>query len=105
MEIEDTESKPNEDCEGKSNCWIFQENSNRKFRIRIPEETINTKSNWTHLKVLRKNLENEFVLHPFLMLPDWDLKFVIEKLPEMLKEALQFEPTEVTAKLGIGKFL
>ena len=33
------------------------------------------------------------------MLSDLELKIFIQKLTEMLKEALEFEPTEVTAKL------
>ena len=35
------------------------------------------------------------------MLSVCELKIFSQKLPEMLKEALQFEPTEVTAKLVI----
>ena len=93
------QSKPNEDYEGNNHLWTFQENSNRKFRINIPEETINTNSKWTHLKVFRENVESEFVLHQFLMLSVWELKIFIQKLPEKLKEALQFELTEVAAKL------
>ena len=105
VKVEDTESKPNEDRQGNNNLWSFQEYSNRKFQISIPEETINTSSNWTHLKVFRENVEGEFVLHQFLMLSVWELKIFIQKLPEMLKEALQFEPTEVTAKLVIDETL
>ena len=103
MKVEDTESKPNEDRQGNSNCRKFQEYSNRKFRISIQEETINTSSNWTHLKVFRENVESEFVLHQFLKLSVWEYKIFIQKLPEMIKEALQFEPTEVTAKLVIDE--
>ena len=99
MKVEDAESKPNEDHPGNNNLWTFQEYSNRKFRIRIPEEVLNTSSNWTHSKVFRKNIEGKIVLHQFLMLSVWELKIFIQKLPELLKEALQFEPTEVTAKL------
>ena len=39
------------------------------------------------------------------MLSVWELKIFIQNLPEMLKEALQFEPTEVTAKLVIDETL
>ena len=103
VKVEDTESKPNEDRQGNNNLWSFQEYSNRKFQISIPEETINTSSNWTHLKVFRENVEGEFVLHQFLMLSVWELKIFIQKLHEMLKEALQFEPSEVNAKLMIDE--
>ena len=105
VKVGDTVSKPNEDHQGNNNLWSFQEYSNRKFRISIPEETINTSSNWSHLKVFRENVEGEFVLHQFLMLSVWELKIFIQKLPEMLKEALQFEPTEVTAKFVIDETL
>ena len=105
VKVQDTESKPNEDYEGNSNCWNFQEYNNRNFRISVPEETIKTSSNWTHFKDFRKNVESEFVLHQFLMLSVWELKIFIQKLPEMLKEALQFELTEVTAKLVIDETL
>ena len=105
VKVEDNESKPNEDRQGNNNLWSFQEYSNRKFQISIPEETINTSSNWTHLKVFRENVEGEFVLHQFLMLSVWELKIFIQKLPEMIKEALQFEPSEVTAKLMIDETL
>ena len=94
VKVEDNESKPNEDRQGNSNLWSS-----------IPEETINTSSNWTHLKVFRENVEGEFVLHPFLMLSVWELKIFIQNLPEMIKEALQFEPSEVTAKLMIDETL
>ena len=56
------------------------------------------------MKVFRKNVD-EFVLRQFLMLSVWELKNFIQKLPEMLKEALQFEPTEVTTKLVIEETL
>ena len=56
------------------------------------------------MKVFRENVESEFVLHQFLMLSVWELK-IIQKLPEMLKEALQFELTEVAAKLVIDETL
>ena len=105
MKVEDTVCKPNDDRQGNNNLWCFQEYSNRKFQISIPDETINTSSNWTHLKVFRENVEGEFVLHQFLMLSVLELKIFIQKLPEMLKEALQFEPTEVTAKLMIDETL
>ena len=88
VKVEDTESKPNEDRQGNNNLWSFQEYSNRKFQFSIPEETINTSSNWSHLKVFRETVEGEFVLHQFLMLSVWELKIFIQKLPEMLKEAL-----------------
>ena len=105
MKVEDTESKPNDDRQGNSNCRKFQEYSNRKFRISIQEETINRSSNWTHLKVFRENVEGEFVLHQFLMFSVWECNIFIQKLPEMIKKALQFEPKEVTAKLVIDETL
>ena len=39
------------------------------------------------------------------MLSVWELKIFIQKLPELLKEALQFESKEVTAKLMIDETL
>ena len=48
--------------------------------------------------VFRENEENELVLHQFLMMSVWELKLVNEKIPEMLKDALLFEPTEGIAK-------
>ena len=66
---------------------------------------MNPSSKWTHLKIYCKNVESDLVLHQLLMLLVWNLELVIEKLPEILKEALQFEPIEVTAKLVIEKTL
>ena len=100
---DNTDQKPNEEHDGRNNCWCFQEYGNRKFQISIPEETVNTNSNWTHLKVFRKNVESEYILHQFLMLSARELKLVIEKIPEMIKEALLFEPTVGTAKLVIDE--
>ena len=100
---ENTDPKPNEKHDGRNNCWSFQEYGNRKFQIIIPEETVNTYSNWTHLKVFHENVESEYVLHQFLMLWARELKLVIEKIPEMIKEALLFEPTVGTAKLVIDE--
>ena len=57
------------------------------------------------MKVFRENVEGEIDLHQFLMLWVWELKIFIQKLPEMLKEALQFEAAEVTAKLVIDETL
>ena len=96
VKVEDTESKPNEDRQGNNNLWSFQECSNWKLRISIPVETIS--SIWTHLKVFCKNVAGEFVLHQLLMLSLWEVKIFIQKLPEMLKDALHFEPTEFNAK-------
>ena len=75
------------------------------FQISIPEETIDTSYNWTHLKVFREKLETELVLHQFLMLSVGELKLVVEKLREMIKEALMFKPTVGTAKLVIDDTL
>ena len=100
---DNTDSNSNEEHDGRNNCWSFQEYGNRKFQISIPEETINTNSNWTHLKVFRENVESDYVLHQFLMLSVRELKLVIEKIPEMIKEALLFEPTTGTAKLVIDE--
>ena len=100
---DNTDPKPNEEHDGRNNCWCFQEYGNRKFQISIPEETVNTNSNWTHLKVFRENVESEYILHQFLMLSARELKLVIEKIPEMIKEALLFEPTVGTAKLVIDE--
>ena len=80
VKVEDTESKPNEDRQGNTNFLSFQEYSNRKFQINIPEETINTSSNWTQLKVFRENVEGEFVLHQFLMLSVWEFKIFFSKI-------------------------
>ena len=71
-----TDSKPNE-YDGRNN---FKEYDNRKFQISIPDETINTNSNWTHLKVFRENVESEHILHQFQMLSARELKLVIEKI-------------------------
>ena len=60
------------------------------FQNSVPEETINLNSNWTSLKVFRKNVESEIVLYQFLLLSVGDLKLLNEKLPEMIKETLQF---------------
>ena len=98
---DNTDSKPNEEHDGRNNCWSFQEYGNRKFQISIPEETINTNSDWTHLKVFRENVENEYV--QFLMLSPRELTLVIEKIPEMIKEELLFEPTVGSAKLVIDE--
>ena len=98
---DNTDPKPKEEHDGRNNCCSFQEYGNRKFQISIPEETVNTNSNWTHLKVFRENVESEYVLHQFPMLSARELKLVIEKIPEMIKEALLFEPTVGTAKLVI----
>ena len=57
------------------------------------------------MEVFRKIVEGEFVLHQLMMLSVGELKLVIEKITEMLNEALQFEPTEVTAKLVIDETL
>ena len=65
----------------------------------IPEETINTSSNWTHLKVFCENVKGEIVLHQILMPSVSELKIFIQKLPEILIEAVQFDPTEVSVKL------
>ena len=43
-------------------------------------------------------MESEFVLHQFLMLSVGELQIVIEKLPEIIKEELEFEPRAGTAK-------
>ena len=51
------------------------------------------------MKVFRENGESEYVLHQILMLSARELKLVIETIPEMIKEALLFEPTAGTAKL------
>ena len=99
---DNTDSKPNEEHDGRNNCWSFQEYGNRKFQISIPEETIHTNSNWTHLKYFAKMWKVN-VLHQFLMLSARELKLVIEKIPEMIKEALLFEPTVGTAKLVIDE--
>ena len=100
---DNTDPKTNEEHDGRNNCWSFQEYGNQKFQISIPEETVNTNFNWTHLKVFRENVESEYVLHHFLMLSARELKLVIEKIPEMIKEALLFEPTVGTAKLVIDE--
>ena len=60
------------------------------FQNSVPEESINLNSNWTSLKVFRKNVESEIVLYQFLLLSVGDLQLVNEKLPEMIKETLQF---------------
>ena len=99
---ENTDSKPNDEHDRRNSCWSFQEYGNRKFQIGIPEEIIDTNSNWTHLKVFRENVESEYVLHQFLMLSARELKVVIEKIPE-IKEALLFEPTEGNEKLVIDE--
>ena len=39
---DNTDSKPNEEHDGRNNCWSFQEYGNRKFQISIPEETTQT---------------------------------------------------------------
>ena len=85
---DNTKSKPNDEHDRRNSCWSFQEYGYRKFQIRIPEEIIDTNSKWTHLKVFRGNVESESVLHQFLMLSARELKVVIEKLSEMIKEAL-----------------
>ena len=77
---DNNDSKTNEEYDGRNNCWSFQEYDNRKFQISIPEETINTSSNWTHLKVFRENVESEHILHQFQMLSARELKLVIEKI-------------------------
>ena len=74
--------KPNWIREWNHNCPAFQEYSSRKFRIRILLETINTRSNWTHLIVFRENVV--LICNQFLMLSVCELKLIIEKLPEML---------------------
>ena len=99
------DSKPNEELDGRNNCWSFQEYGNLKFQISIPQETINTNSNWTHLEVFCEKVESEYVLHQFLMLSARELKLVIEKIPEMIKEALLFEPTIGNAKPVIDETL
>ena len=48
-------------------------------------------------------MESEYVLHQFLMLSARELKLVIEKIPEMIKETLLFEPTVGNAKLVIDE--
>ena len=70
---DNTDSKPNEEHDGRNNCWSFQEYGNRKFQISIQEETI-----------------LEETIH-------------IEKIPEMIKEALLFEPTVGSAQLVIDE--
>ena len=105
VRVEDKESKPNEDHQRHNSRWSFKEYSNRRFRISIPEETINTGSNWTQLKVFRENVEVGFVLHQSLALSVCELKPFIQKLPEIFKKSLQIEPTEVTAKLLIDETL
>ena len=80
VKVENIESEPNEDREGNNNCWTFQKYSSRKFRIRIIYETITTRSNWTHLKVFRENVN--LICNQFLMLSVGKLKLVIEKLPK-----------------------
>ena len=51
------------------------------------------------------NLESEVVLHQFLMPAARELELVIEEVPEMIKEALLFEPTLGAAKLVIDEIL
>ena len=52
------------------------------------EEPITATTSRTHMKNFRENAENEFVLSQFLMLLVCEVKLFIEKMPEILKEAL-----------------
>ena len=69
----------------RSNIRTFQESSDQKFRISIPEEKIKTNSNWIHLNFFQNNVESKFVLHQFLSLPVrieasyWKITFDVKK--------------------------